>query len=73
MKFFIATDHAGIALKADVTKILEDMGHEVVDLGPKDTSRVDYPDFAHKLSLEVSENEGSQGVLICGTGIGMSL
>jgi len=73
LKFFIATDHAGIAIKPNVIKILEDMGHEVVDLGPKDASRVDYPDFAHKLSLEVLKNKGSQGILICGTGIGMSL
>jgi len=73
LKFFIATDHAGIAIKPDVISILKGMGHEVVDLGPHDTSRVDYPDFAHKLSLEVLENQGSEGILICGTGIGMSL
>ncbi len=73
MKFFIATDHAGVNIKPSVIKLLEDMGHEVIDLGPKDNTRVDYPDFAHKLSYEVLANKGSHGVLICGTGIGMSL
>ena len=73
MKFYIATDHAGFAIKDDVKKILEDLGNEVIDLGPHNANRVDYPDFAHKLSLEVLKDKGSFGVLICGTGIGMSL
>ena len=73
MDFFIASDHAGVAIKPDIIKILENMGHNVTDLGPKDSSRVDYPDFAHKLSYEVLANPGTQGILICGTGIGMSL
>jgi ribose 5-phosphate isomerase B len=73
MKVYIATDHAAFCIKDDVKKILESLGNEVVDLGPEDDNRVDYPDFAHKLSLEVLKNPSSQGVLICGTGIGMSL
>ncbi len=73
MRFYIATDHAGFAIKDDVIKILESLGNEVTDLGPDSSNRVDYPDFAHKLSRRVLEEEGSFGVLICGTGIGMSL
>jgi ribose 5-phosphate isomerase B len=73
MKIYIATDHAAFCIKEDVKKILSDLGYEVVDLGPKDDERVDYPDFAHKLCKEVLKDSGSQGVLICGTGIGMSL
>ena len=73
MKFYIATDHAGVLIKDDVKKMLEDMNHEVVDLGPFSTDRVNYPDYAHKLSEEVLKNSGSFGILICGTGIGMSL
>jgi ribose 5-phosphate isomerase B len=73
LRFFIATDHAGVNIKPNIIEMLEKRGHEVVDLGPKDNSRVDYTDFAHKLSLEVLANEGSFGILICGTGIGMSL
>lgn len=73
MKFFIATDHAGVAIKPDIIEMLEKRGHEVVDLGPADDKRVDYPDFAHKLCLEVLADSNSQGILICGSGIGMSL
>lgn len=73
MKFFIATDHAGIAVKPDVIELLSDMGHDVVDLGPFSNERVDYTDFAHNLCLEVLKNKETQGILICGSGIGMSL
>ena len=73
MKMYIATDHAAFCIKDDVKKILSDLGYEVVDLGPTNDERVDYPDFAHKLCEEVLKDSGSHGVLICGTGIGMSL
>ncbi len=73
MKYFIATDHAGFAIKENVKQMLHDLGHEVEDLGTDSAERVDYPDFAHKLARAVLANEGSFGVLICGTGIGMSL
>jgi len=73
VKFFIATDHAGIEIKPDVSAMLKAMGHEVEDLGPYDTQRVDYPDFAHALCLKVLATPQTQGILICGSGIGMSL
>ena len=73
MKIYIATDHAAFCIKEDVKKILMSLGNEVIDLGPTNDDRVDYPDFAHKLSVAVLEDSSSQGVLICGTGIGMSL
>ncbi|WP_299547306.1 ribose 5-phosphate isomerase B [uncultured Helicobacter sp.] len=73
MRFFIASDHAGFTLKGSVLGILEQMGHKVTDLGPIDAERVDYPDFANALCEKVLENEGSFGVLICGSGIGMSI
>jgi len=73
MKFFIATDHAGVAIKPNIIEMLKKRGHEVVDLGPANADRVDYPDFAHKLCLEVLNDSNSQGILICGSGIGMSL
>ena len=49
MQFFIASDHAGFTLKGSVLGILEQMGHRVIDLGPMDAERVDYPDFANIL------------------------
>ena len=73
MKYFIATDHAGFAIKESVKEMLHELGQEVEDLGTDSPERVDYPDFAHKLARAVLANEGSFGVLICGTGIGMSL
>jgi len=73
MKFYIATDHAAYKIKSSVIDILEDLGCDVIDLGPSNSDRVDYPDFAHKLCFEVLKDEGSYGILICGTGIGMSL
>ncbi len=73
MKFFIATDHAGVAIKHDVIMMLKNQGHEVIDLGPFSEERVDYPDFAHLVANEVLAHTGTQGILICGSGIGMSL
>ncbi len=73
MKFFIATDHAGVAIKPTIIEMLKERGHEVVDLGPQNSDRVDYPDYAHKLCLNVLTHPDTQGILICGSGIGMSL
>ena len=73
MKFYIGTDHAGIDLKDYTVELLKEKGHEVIDLGPFDKTRVDYPDYAHKVAQSVLENSGTQGILICGSGIGMSM
>ena len=73
MKYYIGADHAGIEIKKFVKEQFEKLGHEVEDLGPYDTSRVDYPDFASKVCNAVINDEHSKGILICGTGIGMSM
>ncbi|SFV75386.1 Ribose 5-phosphate isomerase B [hydrothermal vent metagenome] len=73
MKFYIGTDHAGVDLKDYTVELLRAKGHEVIDLGPYNKDRVDYPDYAHKVATSVLEDKGSQGVLICGSGIGMSM
>ena len=73
MKFYIGTDHAGIDLKDYTVELLIEKGHEVIDLGPFDKERVDYPDYAHKVALSVLEDSSAQGILICGPGIGMSM
>ena len=70
-KVLIASDHAGFALKAALIKALP--GWQWIDLGPSDSSRVDYPDFAEKLSRQIAAGIASQGILICGSGIGMSI
>lgn len=72
-KFYIATDHAGYALKAYVKDFVISLGHTIIDLGPDSADRVDYPDFAKKCAKAVLQDEGSFGILICGTGIGISI
>ncbi len=69
----IAADHAGVALKAELVKQLADLGHTPQDFGPHETKSVDYPDFATKVTGAVTSGEATLGVLICGTGIGMSI
>ena len=73
MKFYVATDHAGVDLKNATVAMLKERGHDVEDLGPFEKDRVDYPDFAVKVCESVLADAGSFGVLICGSGIGMSM
>ena len=70
--YFIGTDHAGYKLKAFVIAFLQERGFKVVDLAPQSENRVDYPDFAQKV-CEAIDLESSRGILICGSGIGMSI
>ncbi len=69
----IASDHAGFALKAELAAELLKLGHVALDFGPADTSSVDYPDFAQKVTTALNPGHASLGVLVCGTGIGMSI
>lgn len=74
MQVYIGSDHAGYAMKEVVQKHLKAEGHEVVDLGVFDeVNKVDYPDIAREVAEKVVENKDSRGVLICGTGIGISM
>jgi ribose 5-phosphate isomerase B len=69
----IASDHAGVELKALVKGELEGLGFAVSDLGTQGTNSVDYPDFADAVAAALVEKKASQGVVICGTGIGISI
>ncbi|MCK9256730.1 MAG: ribose 5-phosphate isomerase B [Sulfurospirillaceae bacterium] len=73
MKFYIGTDHAGFEIKKDIENILKRLNCEVVDLGTYSKESVDYPDFGHKVARAVLKDEGSFGVVVCGTGIGISI
>ncbi|HIJ59668.1 MAG TPA: ribose 5-phosphate isomerase B [Nitrospirae bacterium] len=73
MKIAIASDHAGIEMKEAFVNLLSEFGHECLDFGSKNFESVDYPDFAEKVSKEVSEGNYDRGILICGTGIGMAI
>jgi ribose 5-phosphate isomerase B len=69
----IGSDHGGLELKASVSEALRQRGLEVVDLGTDNDDSVDYPDFAEKVAGSVSRGEAACGILVCGTGIGMSI
>ena len=69
----IGSDHGGLELKASVSEALRQRGLDVVDLGTDNDDSVDYPDFAEKVAGAVSRGEAACGILVCGTGIGMSI
>lgn len=69
----IASDHAGRELKEEIKDLLKGMGIEVIDMGTNDSSSVDYPDFGIPVAKKVSSGEIEKGILLCGTGIGMSI
>ena len=72
-RVLIASDHAGVEVKVELIRYLQSLGLTVTDLGPNDTTPVDYPLFAHRLARAVVAGDGDWGVLICGSGIGMSI
>jgi ribose 5-phosphate isomerase B len=72
-KLAIASDHAGYALKTELVRELREAGHEVLDLGPDNEDRVDYPDFGFKLAEAVASGAAERGIVICGSGIGISI
>ena len=73
MTFVVGSDHGGLEVKAAVISLLEQRGARVVDAGTNGPAPVDYPDFGVKVAGMVSRGEADQGVLVCGTGIGMSI
>ncbi len=72
-KIAIGSDHAGFAMKEALKKYLQDRGFEVKDFGTDSERSCDYPDFAFAVADCVAAKEADKGVLICGTGIGMSM
>ncbi|HWZ13394.1 MAG TPA: ribose 5-phosphate isomerase B [Acidobacteriaceae bacterium] len=74
MRLLIASDHAGLPLKEEVRPFLQKLGHDVTDLGAYDVQPTDdYPDYAEKLALELRKGGHQRGVLICGSGVGVSI
>lgn len=72
-KIVIASDHAGFKLKIAVKEQLEKKGYEFDDMGTVNEESVDYPDFAHKLGKAVNDGEYKRGIIICGSGQGVSM
>jgi|SRR5690606_37882880 len=73
MKIAIAADHAGFEMKQSLVEHLVSKGFEVTDMGTHSVDRVDYPDYAKLVGEEVTKGDAECGILICGTGIGMSI
>jgi ribose 5-phosphate isomerase B len=69
----IAADHGGFEMKSLLVKDLEAAGYKVLDLGTNSPESVDYPDFAHVLAVALKEGRAARGVLLCGSGIGISI
>jgi len=73
MRVIIGSDHGGLALKNEIKDYVAELGHEVVDVGTNSNQSVDYPDFGKLVAEKVAAGEAEQGILVCGTGIGMSI
>ena len=73
MKVAIGCDHGGIDLKQTVVAVLQELGHEIVDQGCFSEESVDYPNFAQAVCSLVKDGSCERGILVCGTGIGMSM
>jgi len=73
MKLVIGSDHAGYQLKMAMGEFLKSLGHEVLDVGAFDEKPSDYPDFAEKVGAAILDGRGERGVLICGSGVGVSV
>ena len=73
MRVALAGDHWGVDLKAELVKVLDDHGHETIDLGANDRTPSDYPDWARALGAALRDGRAERGVLICGSGVGASV
>ena len=73
MRVALGADHRGFRLKQELKHWLAVRGHEVIDFGPANADRVDYPDYAFKVANAVARRQVDRGILVCSTGIGMSI
>jgi ribose 5-phosphate isomerase B len=73
MRIAVGNDHAGLPIKAAVIDELQNLGHEVSDLGVNETKSVDFPDFAGRVGRALQEGEADRGILICGSGVGVCI
>lgn len=73
MKLAIGSDHVGWELKQEINDYIQSLGHETVDFGAYSSERTDYPKYGKKVAEEVASGQFDGGVLICGTGVGISI
>jgi len=72
-RFAVGSDHAAVGLRRTIVDHLRGLGHEASEVGPAEGERVDYPDQAAYVAQQVAQGEAERGILVCGTGIGMSI
>ena len=72
-KIFISSDHAGFKLKEVIKSFIKKKKYILIDLGPDNDNRVDYPDYAHSVVKKVKINKNYRGILVCGSGMGMNI
>jgi len=73
MRIAVGSDHRGTAIRQRIIDFVEQLGHEVVDLGGAEEGPIDYPDIASQVGVHVGSGEADRGILVCGTGIGMCI
>ena len=73
MRIAVGSDHRGVHLRAKIVELLARLGQEVIDVGSYDEQSVDYPDIAAQVARKVSNGEVDRGILVCGTGLGMTI
>lgn len=73
MKILVGADHGGFRLKEELASLLRKAGHEVEDLGTSNAESTDYPDYAHRLAARIAAGDPPRGILVCGSGVGMSI
>ena len=73
MKLIIGSDHGGFRLKNELVQLLRAAGHVIEDIGTHSDASCDYPDFAHQVARGVTDKTFERGILVCGTGVGMSI
>jgi ribose 5-phosphate isomerase B len=73
MKIALGADHGGVELKNTLQTFLEKEGHSVLNLGTNSSEPVDYPDFAERVALAVTEGKAERGIMVCGSGVGATI
>jgi ribose 5-phosphate isomerase B len=73
MKVAVGSDHRGFEAKQLIKAVVSELGHDCIDFGTGDNNPVDYPDFAYAVATAVSRKEADRGILVCATGLGMSI
>lgn len=73
MRVVVSCDHAGFLIKPAVIDVIQNLGHELLDLGTFSSERVDYPDFAEKAGRAIINGDADRGVVICGSGVGVTI